>query len=127
MKKILTVLLFLLLPLLAAEARAVLTFEHKYQSEYNCEMRLERLRLLGRLLPQDLKKEISEEYYPTLRQGLETSDSVKFKKADVRKTVNEDGSFNIALDFPKFLLTIRYATWDELDRFFEKYLSPRKQ
>lgn len=126
MKKLLIVLLLSVLPLVAAEARAYLVFEHKYQSEYNCEMKLEKLRLLGRLLPQDLKREISEEYYPTLRQGLETSDAVKFKKADVKKTVNEDGSFNIALDFPKFLLTIKYATWDELDRFFEKYLSPRK-
>lgn len=119
-------LLAVLLPMAAAEARPLLTFEHKYQSEYNCQMRLDRLRLLGRLLPQDLKREISEEYYPTLRDGLESSDSVKFKKADVTKTMNEDGTFDIALDFPKFLLTIRYATWDELDRFFDKYLRPRR-
>lgn len=127
MKRLLIMLSLLLLPLCAAEAKALLTFEHKYQSEYNCEMKLEKLRLLGRLLPQDLKREISEDYYPTIRQGLETSDSIKFKKADVSKTLNGDGSFNIALDFPKFLLTIRDASWDELDRFFEKYLKPRKQ
>ena len=126
MNKLITLMLVMLLPLFAAEAKPLLVFEHKYQSEYNTSMRLDRLRLLGRLLPQDLKREISEDYYPNLRKGLENSDSVKFKKANVTKTFNEDGTFNLALDFPKFLLTIKYATWDELDRFFEKYLSPRK-
>lgn len=126
MRKLLILLLFAFLPLAAAEAKPLLVFEHKYQSEFNTQMRLDRLRLLGRLLPQDLKREISEDYYPNLRNGLENSDSMQFKKANVTKTFNEDGTFNLALDFPKFLLTIKYATWDELDRFFEKYLSPRR-
>lgn len=126
MKKLLILLLAALIPCIAAQAKPLLTFEHKYQSEYDCQMRLDKLRLLGRLLPQDLKREITYEYYPMIRNGLETSDSVKFKDADVTKTVNEDGTYDIILDFPKFVLTIKYATWNELDRFFEKYLSPRK-
>ena len=126
MKKLFIILIMLTCCAAAVSAaskpssKTMLEFTHKYQSEYDCSMKLNNLRTLAKLMPAKMKKEIADEYYPSLREGLSTNGSMKFKKADATLQQIDDEMFDIVLDFPKFTLAIKNATWDELDRFFIK-------
>ena len=104
---------------------SMVEFRHKCNSAYDTTMKLSRLKNLAKMLPNNLRKEIAEQYYPTLRKGLTTQNEMKFLKAEVTKEDTTDEIFTVNLSFPKFNLTLRDVTWAELDKIFYQYIAPR--
>lgn len=100
-------------------------FTHKFNSKYDCSMKLSKVKNLAKWLPNNLRKEIRDQYYPEIRKGLMTSDKMTFLKADVTKEMVDENVFTVTLSFPKFNLVLRNVTWDELDRIFYQYIAPR--
>lgn len=127
MKRIFVIVLLVMTAVTAAALpKPVISLDHKYQKEYNASMRLDRLRGVFRIFPAKLKKEITQEYYPALRESLHQSDTTTFKKAQVSIERRTDELFDVTMDFPKYVLTIKDASWEELDNFFYRDLKTRK-
>lgn len=113
------------LPVHADAFTPMVEFTHKYNSNYDCSMKLSKVRNLAKWLPNNLRKEIRDQYYPEIRKGLMTSDKMIFLKAEVTKDMVDENVFTVTLSFPKFNLVLRNVTWDELDRIFYQYIAPR--
>lgn len=104
---------------------SMVEFRHKCNSAYDTTMKLSRLKNLAKMLPNNLRREIAEQYYPALRSGLTTRNEMTFLKAEVTKEDTTDEIFTVNLSFPKFNLTLRDVTWAELDKLFYQYIAPR--
>ncbi len=114
-----------MLPAHAEAFTPMVEFTHKYNSNYDCSMKLSRVKSLAKWLPNNLRKEIRDQYYPEIRKGLMTSDKMTFLKAEVAKEMVAGDVFTVTLSFPKFNLVLRNVTWDDLDRIFYQYIAPR--
>lgn len=126
MKKLFVILLAAILctlPLYAAEP--TVHYDHR-SLNYHFHMKLSRLKTFERLLPNDLRREIGEEYYPQIKNGLLKSDSTVFKDAEVRITEKNGDVFSLSLAFPKFYMTFKDVTWADLDGLFQRYFNPQK-
>lgn len=126
MKQLFVILLtaiFCTLPLNAVEP--TVHYDHRFLN-YHFHMKLSRLKTFERLLPNDLRREIGEEYYPQIKNGLLKSDTTVFKDAEV-SIIEKDGDvFSFSLAFPKFYMTFKDVTWADLDGLFQRYFNPQR-
>lgn len=106
-----------------ASAEPVVDFSHRY-AKFNITMKLSRVKRLEKYLPNKLRREIGDEYYPQIRQKLSQQDTMHFKTGEFQLYNEEDGKIKLQMTFPVFYLTIRDLTWDDLDQVYEKYFAP---
>lgn len=112
----------------AAEAAAkkkktsepVIDFTHRY-ADIHLSMKLSRLKTLNKFLPNTLRREIGDEYYPEIRRRLTTGDSMSFKEGKASIERFSDDKIKLTLVFPNFIMVIREATWEQIDEVFEEY------
>ena len=111
----------------AAEAAArkkktepVIDFTHRY-ADIHLSMKLSRLKTLNKFLPNSLRREVGDEYYPEIRRQLTTGDSMAFKEGKASIERFDDGKVKLTLTFPNFIMVIREATWEQIDEVFEEY------
>jgi len=98
----------------------VIDFKHRY-ADVNLTMKLTRLKTLNKFLPNSLRREIGDEYYPEIRRALTAGDSMSFKEGKASIERFEDGKIKLTMTFPNFYLTIREATWEQIDEVFAEY------
>lgn len=122
---VLALLCAVVLPVHAEAFTPMVEFIHKYNSNYDCSMKLSKVKNLAKWLPNNLRMEIRDQYYPEIRRGLMTADNMTFLKAEVTKETVTDDVFTVTLSFPKFNLILRNVTWEDLDRIFYQYIAPR--
>ncbi|MBP5521023.1 MAG: hypothetical protein J6X82_01225 [Bacteroidales bacterium] len=130
MKKILTILLVLAA---AAVLSAVpvhaqrkadepqIDFQHRYMTDMHLKMGLSKLKTFNKLLPNSLRREIGDEYYPAIRRQLKTADKCQFKEGEAEVERLSDGKVKLKLIFPNFYMTISNVTWEQLDVIFSEY------
>lgn len=111
----------------AAEAAArkkktepVIDFTHRY-ADIHLSMKLSRLKTLNKFLPNSLRREVGDEYYPEIRRQLTAGDSMAFKEGKASIERFDDGKVKLTLTFPNFIMVIREATWEQIDEVFEEY------
>ena len=111
----------------AAEAAArkkktepVIDFTHRY-ADIHLSMKLSRLKTLNKFLPNSLRREVGDEYYPEIRRQLTAGDSMSFKEGKASIERFDDGKVKLTLVFPNFIMVIREATWEQIDEVFEEY------
>ena len=110
--------------MLAAAPKQMVNFTHKKHPElYSCSMKLSKLGMLKPLLPAGLKREIGEEYYPAMREGLLKDGKSTFKDGKASIEYVDEEHFNLTMEFPLFFLDFTYLTWKDMDRLFEKLSS----
>ena len=114
-------------PAVEAEARKkskqtepIIDFTHRY-ADIHLSMKLSKLKTLNRLLPNSLRREVGDEYYPEIRRQLTTGDSMSFKEGKASIERFADGKVKLTLTFPVFIMVIREATWEQIDEVFEEY------
>ena len=114
-------------PATEAEARKknkqnepVIDFTHRY-ADIHLTMKLSKLKTLNRLMPNSLRREIGDEYYPEIRRQLTTGDSMSFKEGKASIERFPDDKVKLTLTFPNFIMVIREATWEQIDEVFEEY------
>ncbi len=98
----------------------VIDFTHRY-ADIHLTMKLSRLKTLNKFLPNSLRREIGDEYYPEIRRQLTTGDSMSFKEGKAGIERFPDGKVKLTLTFPNFIMVIREATWEQIDEVFEEY------
>ena len=109
---------------LAAAPKQMVNFTHKKHPElYSCSMKLSKLGMLKPLLPAGLKKEIGEEYYPAMREGLLKEGKSTFKDGKASIEYIDEDRFDLMMEFPLFYLEFTNLTWKDMDRLFEKLSS----
>ena len=105
----------------AAAPKQMVIFTHKKHPElYSCSMKLSKIGVLKPLLPAELKREIGEEYYPAMREGLLTEGKSTFKDGKASIDYVEEDRFNLTMEFPLFYLDFTNLTWKDMDKLFEK-------
>ena len=105
----------------AAAPKQMVVFTHKKHPElYSCTMKLSKLGMLKPLLPAGLKREIGEEYYPAMREGLLADGKSKFKDGKASITYVDEDRFDLKMEFPLFYLDFTNLTWKDMDKLFEK-------
>ena len=106
---------------MAAAPKQMVFFTHKKHPElYSCTMKLSKLGVLKPLLPAELKREIGEEYYPAMREGLLADGKSTFKDGKASITYVDEDRFDLKMEFPLFYLDFTNLTWKDMDRLFEK-------
>ena len=122
MKRFITILLafFTVVTAQAATTEPVIDFNHKF-AKINLTMKLTKLKTLNKFMPNSLRREIGDEYYPEIRRQLKTKNSMTFKEGSASVVRYPGGKIRLTLDFPNFRMTIREVTWEELDAFFAEY------
>ncbi len=98
----------------------VIDFTHRY-ADIHLTMKLSRLKTLNKFLPNSLRREIGDEYYPEIRRCLTAGDSMSFKEGKASIERFEGGKVKLTLTFPNFIMVIREATWEQIDEVFEEY------
>ncbi|MBO6168620.1 MAG: hypothetical protein J6O51_01475 [Bacteroidales bacterium] len=98
----------------------LIDFQHRYSSMH-LNMRLTKLKTYNWLLPNSLRREIGDEYYPAIRRDLATADKTKFKEGEAEVERYADGKVKLKLIFPNFIMTISNVTWEQLDVVFAEY------
>ncbi|MBQ3941680.1 MAG: hypothetical protein II676_02410 [Bacteroidales bacterium] len=130
MKKILTILLIMVAAavLYAQPAYAQrkanepqIDFQHRYMTDMHLKMGLSKLKTFNKLLPNSLRREIGDEYYPAIRRQLKTADKCQFKEGEAEVERFSDGKVKLKLIFPNFYMTISNVTWEQLDVIFSEY------
>jgi hypothetical protein len=121
-KRFITILLafFTVVTAQAATAEPVIDFHHKF-AKVNLTMKLSKVKTLNKFMPNSLRREIGDEYYPAIRRQLLTKSSMTFKEGAASVVRYPEGKIRLTLDFPNFRMTIRETTWEELDAFFTDY------
>ena len=111
----------------ARQQEPMIDFSHRY-ADVNLTMKLSKLKTLNKFMPQSLRREIGDEYYPEIRRRLKTEgmDSMHFKEGDASIERFSDGKVKLSLKFPNFIMVIREVTWDELDEVFGEYFGYKK-
>ena len=122
MKRFITILLafFTVVTAQAAATEPIIDFHHKF-AKINLTMKLTKLKTLNKFMPNSLRREIGDEYYPEIRRQLKTKSSMTFKEGSASVVRYPEGRIRLTLDFPNFRMTIRETTWEELDVFFAEY------
>lgn len=131
MKRLLTTILFVLASVaLSAEAGAVfakgkpdeprIEFQHRYSS-LRLDMKLSKLKTMNWMLPNDLRREIGDDYYPEIRRQLATKDKMRYKEGEAEVQRFPDGRVKLKLIFPNFIMTISNVTWEQMDKVFAEY------
>ena len=122
MKRYLIILYIVLVSLAAygKQQEPMIDFTHRY-SDFRVTMKLSKLKTLNRLMPNSLRREIGDEYYPEIRKQLANKDSMHFKEGDASVERYPDGKVKLYLSFPNFVMVIREVTWEQLDDFFGEY------
>ena len=127
MKKIMIVLLTLLVVMSTATRQAsadepLIDFKHRY-ADINLTMKLSKLKTLNKFLPNSLRREVGDEYYPEIRRQLKGKGqgSMHFKEGDASIEEYPDGKVKLSLKFPKFYMVIRNVDWAQLDQVFDEY------
>lgn len=123
MKRILTIILFIGLMAWGASAQEqepMIDFTHRF-ADVHLTMKLSKLKTLNRLMPNGLRREIGDEYYPQIRRQLADKDSMHYKEGDATIERFPDGKVKLSLIFPNFIMVIREVTWEQLDDFFAEY------
>lgn len=103
------------------QGKAKLDFVHKYNSSYNCSVKVDDLKFMAGMMPSSLKREIGLDYYPQILEGLRNSSDVTVKDVTAHIDYLESGLIQITLSLPKATLYIRDATWEEMDDFSRKF------
>lgn len=131
MRRLLTVFLFVLASVVfTMEAGAVsgkgkpdeprIEFQHRYSS-LHLDMKLSKLKTMNWMLPNDLRREIGDDYYPEIRRQLATKDKMRYKEGEAEVQRFADGKVKLKLIFPNFIMTISNVTWEQLDVVFAEY------
>jgi len=98
----------------------LIDFTHRY-ADVHLTMKLSKLKTLNKFLPNSLRREVGDEYWPAIRSRLTTGDSMHFKEGDISIVRFSDGKIKLTLKFPNFIMVIREVTWDQLDEIFTEY------
>lgn len=104
----------------AKQQEPIIDFTHRY-ADVHLSMKLSKLKTLNRLLPNSLRREVGDEYYPEIRRRLTTGDSMSFKEGKASIERFPDGKVKLTLTFPNFIMVIREATWEQIDEVFAEY------
>lgn len=104
----------------AKQTEPIIDFTHRY-ADVHLSMKLSKLKTLNRLLPNSLRREVGDEYYPAIRRQLTTGNSMSFKEGKASIERFPDGKVKLTLTFPNFIMVIREATWEQIDEVFEEY------
>lgn len=104
------------------QAEPVIDYRHRYMN-IRLSLKLSKLVKMEKMMPRSLRREISEDYYLQIRNGLAEADSVHVKEADVAIERFDDGMLRLSFTFPKFYMVIRDVTWDDLDAAFCTYFT----
>ena len=102
------------------EQEPIIDFTHRYM-DVHLSMKLSKLKTLNKLLPNSLRREVGDEYYPEIRRRLTTGDSMSFKEGKASIERFPGGKVKLTLVFPNFIMVIREATWEQIDEVFEEY------
>lgn len=102
------------------QTEPVIDFTHRY-ADIHLSMKLSRLKTLNKFLPNSLRREVGDEYYPEIRRQLTTGDSMSFKEGQASIERFADGKVKLTLTFPNFIMVIREATWEQIDEVFVEY------
>lgn len=120
---VLAVSLLASLPVAGAQRRKDeprIEFQHRY-SDMHLDMRLSKLKTMNWMLPNSLRREIGDEYYPEIRRQLATRDKMKYKEGEAEVECFPGGKLKLKLIFPNFIMTISNVTWEQLDVVFAEY------
>ena len=129
MKRFLTILILAFAAVLIATASVfaqrksdepLIDFQHRYM-DMHLNLRLSKLKTFNKLLPNSLRREIGDEYYPAIRKQLKTSDKASFKEGEAEVERYPDGKVKLKLIFPNFIMTISNVTWEQMDQIFSEY------
>lgn len=120
-KRILTAVVALLC-VCAYAGEPMVKFDHRYM-DIHLKMKLAKLATFEKMLPNSLRKEIRDDYYFQIKEGLSKSDSVTVKDGTIRMLEKDGDSFTALCEFPKFVLTMSDTTWEDLDGIFNTYLA----
>lgn len=120
---LLTLIVFLASFPASGASEPMVDFNHRY-AKFNVSMKLSKVKKLEKYLPDKLRREIGDEYYPEIRQGLAASDTLRFKDGNFRLYNEEDGKIRLTMTFRVFVLTLRNLTWADLDDIYENYFAP---
>lgn len=98
----------------------IIEFNHRY-ADIHLTMKLSKLKTLNKFLPNSLRREVGDEYYPEIRRQLTTGDSMAFKEGEASIERFPGGKIKLTLSFPNFVMVIREATWEQVDEVFAEY------
>ena len=100
----------------------MIDFSHRY-AKINMTMTLTKLKTFNKFLPNSLRREVGDEYYPEIRRQLKGKEtgSMHYKEGDAEIQSYPDGKVRLTLKFPNFIMVIRNVTWDQLDVVFSEY------
>ena len=106
----------------AAADEPLIDFKHRY-ADINLTMKLSKLKTLNKFLPNSLRREVGDEYYPEIRRQLKGKGQgrMHFKEGDASIEEYPDGKVKLSLKFPKFYMVIRNVDWAQLDQVFDEY------
>lgn len=106
----------------AAADEPLIDFNHRY-ANIHLTMKLSKLKTLNKFLPNSLRREVGDEYYPEIRRQLKGKGqgSMHFKEGDASIEEYPDGKVKLSLKFPNFFMVIRNVNWEQLDQVFDEY------